>query len=111
MEGYQKFEKHFKGHEVHRVDKFDYRGFTVYLWEGGPYTDPRKVKEYPNGWYESGYGLERGGKPLFYMPIEFDYLHDLQWSREGRRKARINTARKTAINHVNEFQKMVDIDG
>lgn len=98
MKDNAKLERHFQHHEHKPVERFQYKGMEVYLSEGGPFFD-NKI-EFPLGYYETAYAIGGGEKILFYMPLLFDYMHDIQMSNTARRDARIMAARNTALEHI-----------
>jgi hypothetical protein len=93
-----KLERHFRHHEHNPVERFQYKGMEVFISEGGPYFDNKF--EFPLGYYESAYAIGRGEKILFYMPLIFDYMHDISMTNDARLKARIMAAKNTAIEHI-----------
>jgi hypothetical protein len=104
MDNYAKLEKHHRVREHSPYAKLSYKGYEVALSDGGPYTDVRKVSEYPNGWYEASYTIFFGGHPLFESWLEFDGFHDLNLTHDGRKKARINSAKKTAFQIIDDWE-------
>ena len=96
-------EKHFKLSEHKLVDKIEYRGFVIYLSEGGPFFNDKN--EFPLGFYESAYAV-RSADGIFYRPLAFDYLHDIKdRSNESRRLGRIEAAKKAAMDHIDDAIK------
>lgn len=104
MENYQKLERHHIAREHKPHGKFSYKGYEVALSDGGPYTDPRKIMEYPNGWYEASYTIFFAGQPLFESWLEFEGFHDLNLTEDGRKRARINSAKKVAFRIIDDWE-------
>lgn len=97
-----KLEKHLNLHEHKAVDRFHYKGFEVYISEGGPYFE--KSDEFPLGWYEGAYALGKNEKVMYYFSILFDVLHDAkEHTPEARRRGRINSTKRTAREHIDEL--------
>lgn len=99
-------EKKQNSYDHRAVDTYEYKGFRVFISEGGPYHE--KNPDFPKGWYETSYALffkdpSTGKHIQFFMPLLFDYNHDMNLT--DRRQARINSAKKAAEGHVNEFYK------
>jgi hypothetical protein len=98
MKDNAKLEKHFQHHEHNPVERFQYKDMEIFISEGGPYFDNKF--EFPLGYYESAYAIGANETILFYMPLIFDYMHEIQMTNDARRNARIMTARNTAIEHI-----------
>ena len=96
-------EKHFKLQEHRLVDKITYRGYDIYITEGGPYFNNKS--EFPFGFYEAAYAV-RSADGIFYQPLAFDYLHDIkERSDESRRLGRIEKAKESAMLHIDDAIK------
>lgn len=86
-------EKHLPNKQIRPVKKVDYKGLGILLAEGGPhYNDP----EFPIGYYESAFFLQRDEKVLFGQVLQFSMAHDIHMSDSQRQEARINSALKLA---------------
>jgi hypothetical protein len=101
-----KFENFLKRNELRPADRFKYRGFEVFIGEGGPYHLPNP--EFPDGWFEAVYMLiyrdpSTGKRITGFQPMSFAINHDLTMS--DRRQARIEFARAAAKTHIDEFHK------
>lgn len=109
MRDNQKLEKHFILHDVKPVERFDYKGFDVYISEGGPFHHRERKNEYPLGWYESAYAIGMNDKLLFYQVLEFESLHDIKsMSDNARRQGRINMAKQAAMEHLDRNEKLMN---
>ena len=101
------FEKYLNRNEFVAVEKYEYRDFRVFIGEGGPYHEANP--DFPFGWYETIYLLayrdpSNGKDIVCFRPLAFDFSHDLNLgSQDSRRKARINSAKSLAHEHVDEF--------
>lgn len=102
----RQLETYFTKRGLKEADKFDYKSFTVYLADGGPFYD--KNPDFPYGWFESVYAIlyrnaETSNKQCFFQPLCFEINHDSQLTSNARTRARINAARKAAHEHINEL--------
>ena len=85
-------EKYHRRMEASPEKREEYRDFSIFISDGGPYTDKRMINEYPTGWYEATWWLGRGDDVLGGQVLLFDFLHDLSMSNESRKQARIAAA-------------------
>lgn len=101
------FEGYLRKNELQAAEKFEYRGFTVFLGEGGPFYKPNP--DFKSGWYENVFMLffrdpKSGKQVITWLPGIFDINHDLNLgSKDARRKARIAKARVDAKMAVDGF--------
>lgn len=85
-------EKYHRRVEATPERRVEYKDFSIFISDGGPYTDQRLNLEYPNGWYESTWWMGRGDNVMGGQVLLFDFLHDLNMSNGSRKEARINAA-------------------
>ena len=83
---------------LHPTGKMEYKGKEVYIAETEHETD--KKWEYPLGYYQVSWFCGVDGKFDGGSWVEFDAMHDLDMTREGRQQARINAAIKHAQDWV-----------
>lgn len=102
----RQLETYFTKRGLSPSEKFDYKNFTIYLAEGGPFDDPNP--DFPDGWYESVYAIlyrnaQTGKRQCFFQPLCFKIDHDPSMTPKARTKARVSSARKAAHEHIDEL--------
>lgn len=101
-------EKHFHRHGVRASHKEQYKGFTIYLAEGGPHFDasPRIIGK-GDEWMLSGYYLSvwavQRGLAILGRPAYFALGHDLSMTDEARRRGRLEAACADAKGHIDDM--------
>lgn len=116
MEVYQKFEKFFRANKVSPSDRFKYKDYDVFVFEGGPYplTDKDKkeldwMNDFPEGMvYEAGFGVALGNTAKFAMAWPVRYFHNIKDTSHGRRQARIEAAKDEARKAIDRFDEATD---
>lgn len=88
-----------------------YKGFSIFISDGGPYHDRRLINEYPNGWYESSWFFGKGDSVMGGQVVTFDFLHDINMSNESRKQGRINAALHAAHVFIDEYEKLLKENG
>ena len=111
VEIYQKFLQFFRNNEVRPAKRFEYNGYDVYIFEGGPfnlkndYDWHKKKHDFPEGLcYEAGFGVAQGQNYKFAMAWPVRYFHNITDTPEGRRDARINAATDEARKAIDAYQ-------
>lgn len=104
----RQLETHFTNKGLKSAEKLDYKGFTVYLADGGPFHDPNP--DFPDGWYESVYAIlyqnaQTSKRQCFFQPLCFKIDHDPSMTPRARAKARVASARQAAHEHIDELLK------
>lgn len=100
-------QKHWAFHGARMAKRVMYKGHDIFLAEGGPHHDVknhRVVKHDPQagelieedawmkkGYYLSAWGIMRG-QAVMGSPLYFKLDHDLELTKEGRIKARVESA-------------------
>ena len=104
-------EKYHRRVEARPEKRDSYKGFSIFISDGGPYWDKRLQNEFPNGWYESSWFFGRCDNVMGGQVVTFDFLHDINRSNESRKQGRINAALRAAQVFIDEYEKLLKENG
>lgn len=101
-------EIHFRLNGARPHSKEMYRGFTVYLAEGGPHFDAKDKKDLSRadewlraGYYVATWAFNRGRK-IIGRPVYFKLDHDPSLTPAAKARARVNAAMADAMQAIND---------